>query len=290
MTGETGEPMRDEQLLEDVPDLPEEQPGDATGAEQEAVAVDAPGPDPEPAEPPESAEPGEPPEPGIEEPAPEADGAPDGARAPDAATANGGDGGERVTGSADTTPAAEAPARDPADRLGEIEARVASMGSSIAELATLESRHLDLIKQLHADNTKLRDGEITTALKPIFLDLCRLYDDVDDMIERGGDTSTNVGIVRELVVDVLERHAVTRLDPHSGSAFEPGKQVAVGVEATDDPSLDGTVASVRRVGFLRDESVVIRPAQVQVYRKNQEPQRPTAEVESANFESGAERE
>jgi molecular chaperone GrpE (heat shock protein) len=150
--------------------------------------------------------------------------------------------------------------------LGAISDRVAAMAGSVAELAALEQRHADLIERLHADNTRLRDGELVTALKPLFLDLARLYDDVDDMVERGGEAFARVGIVRDLVADLLERHGVTRLAPDAGSPFESGKHTAVGVVATEDASLNGLVASVRRIGFLRDGVHVVRPAQVYVNR------------------------
>jgi molecular chaperone GrpE (heat shock protein) len=164
----------------------------------------------------------------------------------------------------DGTEAAAAEGEAPA--FDAIVERLDAVAGSVAELAALEQRHTDLIERLHADNTRLRGGEIVTALKPLFLDLARLYDDVDDMIERGGEEFARVGIVRDLVADLLARHGVERLDPDAGTPFESGRHTAVGVVPTEDAALDGSVASVRRIGFLRDGVHVVRPAQVYVHR------------------------
>lgn len=144
--------------------------------------------------------------------------------------------------------------------------RLRSLDGSLAELAALERRHVGVIEQLHADNTTLRRGELALALKPLLLDIARLYDDVDGIVERGGEAHPSASLIRDLISDLLERHDVTMLRPEEGEAFDPTLYVAAGVVETSDPGLDTRISSVERAGFIRDGAHVVRAARVRVFR------------------------
>lgn len=155
---------------------------------------------------------------------------------------------------------ADATAADVIDRLQSIE-------RSVGELQSLEERHLGIIEKLHADNTELRQGELTQAMKPLLLGIGQLHDDVSQMIAHAeDDLQKKLMFIRELTLDLLERHGVTPLDPEPRSPFDPKQHTAVSGVPADDPELHGTVAVVERIGFVRDGQHLVRPAQVSVHR------------------------
>lgn len=144
--------------------------------------------------------------------------------------------------------------------------RMESIQSDIAELFALDKRHTGIIEELHAENTTLRQGELVQAMKPLLLDLARLHDDVASLIAHGGEELRKAAVIPELIVDVLSRHGVTPITPELGEPFTAKWHQAIEMVATDDATCGGTVAEVRRPGFLRDGEHLVRPAQVNVYR------------------------
>lgn len=144
--------------------------------------------------------------------------------------------------------------------------RMERIESSITELFAIDKRHTGIIEKLHAENTTLRQGELVQAMKPLLLDLARLHDDVASLIAHGGEELRKAAVIPELIVDVLSRHGVTPITPQPGEPFTAKQHQAVETVVTDDPTRDGTIAEVRRPGFLRDGEHLVRAAQVNVYR------------------------
>jgi molecular chaperone GrpE (heat shock protein) len=144
--------------------------------------------------------------------------------------------------------------------------RMQAIHGDVVELFAVEQRHTGIIEKLHAENTTLRQGELVQAIKPLLLDLARLYDDVASLISHGGEALRKAAVIPDLIVDVLSRHGVTPIIPSPGEAFTAKQHQAVETVETDDPARDGTISDVRRPGFLRDGEHLVRPAHVNVYR------------------------
>lgn len=154
-------------------------------------------------------------------------------------------------------------------------ARLDSLRDDLAELARLEERHTTIIERLHSENTTLRQGELTQALKPIVLDLARLHDDVASVIAKGGDELRRAAAIPMMILNVLERHGITQICPEVGQPFDGKLHQALTVVSAEDTELDGMIARVQRAGFSRDGIHLVRPAQVDVYRYTPRPQNPT---------------
>lgn len=162
--------------------------------------------------------------------------------------------------------------------------RLETLYAYVVESAGVEQHQATLIQKLHAENVTLRQGELTQALKPLILDLARLHDDVAGVIARGGEQLRLAAVIPDLILDVLDRHGVAQIKPAAGEPFDGKQHQGVKGVPTADPSLDGTVESVIRPGFIRDDAHLVRPAQVIVYRYAPQP-----EAEEATSDPGAQR-
>jgi molecular chaperone GrpE (heat shock protein) len=151
----------------------------------------------------------------------------------------------------------------------EIIEKLEALHRDMVESAAVEQHQATLLQKLHAENVNLREGELTQALKPIILDLARLHDDVAGVIVRGGEELRKAAVIPELILDVLERHGVSQIKPNAGELFDGKQHQGLRGVPTSDRSLDGTIESVIRLGFLRDGEHLVRPAQVAVYRHTQ---------------------
>jgi molecular chaperone GrpE (heat shock protein) len=149
---------------------------------------------------------------------------------------------------------------------GEVRELLSALEQDLRETIGLEQRHAAIIEKLHAENLTLRQGELVQSMKPLLLDIARLHDDVARVIERGGEDVKGAAIIPALILDVLDRHGVTQIDPEIGSPFDAKVHQAVQVVRTADAQLDGTIFAVRRPGFLRDGAHLVRPAQVEVHK------------------------
>lgn len=136
----------------------------------------------------------------------------------------------------------------------------------LSELTALDERRMAVIERLHAENQKLKRGELAAAMRPLLLDVARLHDDVSQLAKRYAGSDVPLGFLREALLDVLERQGVTAIDPAPGDPFEPKRHQSTRMVPVSDPSLDGTVAAVQRLGFVRDDTDVVRPVQVEVNR------------------------
>lgn len=185
----------------------------------------------------------------------------------------------RAAEAATTETGAEQPSEaDDADSLASlgpvIIERLEALHQYMTESTGVEQHQATLMQKLHAENVTLRAGELTQALKPLILDLARLHDDVAGVITRGGEELRKAAVIPELILDVLDRHGVVQIKPAAGQPFDGKQHQGVTVVPTGDASLDGTIESVIRLGFIRDGAHLVRPAQVAVYRHTQPPQQP----------------
>jgi molecular chaperone GrpE (heat shock protein) len=167
-----------------------------------------------------------------------------------------------------TPPAASAPAgprSDAGESLASSVRALDELARRVEELARLRRHDADLVDRLHAENSRLRQGELTEAMAPLLRQLMRLH---DQMTSLGGDDGQSVaGILRGQLLQALDLAADVR--PYTavpGMPFDPARHVGLRRVGTDDRSRDRTIARTVKPGFVRGESTVVRPAEVEVYR------------------------
>ncbi|SNQ45998.1 putative Molecular chaperone GrpE (Heat shock protein) [Frankia canadensis] len=139
------------------------------------------------------------------------------------------------------------------------------LAGRLDELIRLRHHDAELVDRLHAENSRLRAGELTEAMAPLLRGLIRLHDQMGSL---GADDPQSVaGILRKQLLQVLDFAVDVR--PYTavpGGTFDPARHLGVRRVPTDDPSRDGTIARTVRPGFVRGETTVVRPAETEVYR------------------------
>jgi molecular chaperone GrpE (heat shock protein) len=139
------------------------------------------------------------------------------------------------------------------------------------ELAGLhaQSKFLnEVVDRLHAENEQLRRAGSKATVQPALRELIKLADDWRSRavaVREGADPVRLCADVVEDVTLVLERQGIEAFSADAGVEFDRREHRAVGTQATDDESLDGRVAEVRRPGY-RSEERVVRFAEVVVYK------------------------
>ena len=152
------------------------------------------------------------------------------------------------------------------------------------ELQTLFDREIraeatreKVVDRLHAELQDYKQDLLLNTLRPVFVDLIQLHDDIGKVAVDPPDAASDepdphaearrlVGLMRGFqqgIEDVLYRQGVEPFRAE-GDAFDPRRQRAVSTVPADDPSLNKTVAARLRKGF-RSGDRVIRPEVVSVY-------------------------
>jgi molecular chaperone GrpE len=135
-----------------------------------------------------------------------------------------------------------------------------------------ESTREKVVDRLHAELQEYKQDLLLNTLRPVFIDLVQLHDDIGKVAVGPALDEPNPEAARliELMLgfqqgieDILYRQGV---EPFAvdGETFDPRRQRAVAVEPTDDPEKNKTVAGRLRKGF-RSGDRVIRPEIVSVY-------------------------
>jgi len=141
-----------------------------------------------------------------------------------------------------------------------------------------------IIDRLHAENQRLRSGELQLLLRPILTDLQRLR---NELLGGAGDRPLSPEQVAALLASyassvelTLERGGIRVVRPRSGIPFDPAAHRVVGVVPTGDSALDGTVADVTADGYVDAVSGrTALPASVLVHRFTPtEPEPPSPEI------------
>lgn len=136
--------------------------------------------------------------------------------------------------------------------------------------ARAEGTREKIVDRLHAELQEYKQDLLLNTLRPVFIDLIQLHDDIGKVIggpgEDAGETrrfKALLGSFQQGIEDILYRQGV---EPYQveGESFDPRRQRAVSTTPTDDPALEKTIAARLRKGFqARDR--VIRPEVVSVY-------------------------
>jgi molecular chaperone GrpE (heat shock protein) len=144
--------------------------------------------------------------------------------------------------------------------------RLDDLGRRLDELARLGAHQRELVDELHSDNQRLRAGELFQAQAPLLRDLVRLHDDVERLEAGGGDAAADLALVRQQLLQVLDRAGVRRYEVAAGEPFDGTRHQGVRSVPATDGAVDRTVAAMVRCGFERDDGRVLRPADVEVHR------------------------
>ncbi len=174
---------------------------------------------------------------------------------------------------------AEAPVEDDAPSLDVLATTLAGLGDRLAESQRLLVRQGELADKLHAENQRLRAGELRAAMLPLVRDLLRLHDDIG-RIAGEAERAEDLELMRISLLDALARNGIVAVLPTAGEQFDPKRHSAAGVIETDNASLDRSISEVIRLGFQWEDEQVIRVAEVRVckYTPAREPSGSDAEA------------
>jgi molecular chaperone GrpE len=132
-----------------------------------------------------------------------------------------------------------------------------------------------VVDRLHAELQEYKQDLLLGTLRPVFIDLVQLHDDIGKIVdapqtapdtEPAESVSRLIGLMRGFqqgIEDILYRQGVEPFEVE-GDAFDPRRQRAVATVPTSEPSQAKTVATRHRKGFRAGEKV-IRPEIVSVY-------------------------
>ncbi len=126
-----------------------------------------------------------------------------------------------------------------------------------------------VINSLHSELQSYRDGLHFKILRPLFIDLIAMYDDLGRLIEEGLEThprqvTQNLITFQETIEEMLRRNGV-EIFQCEGETFLSNKQRILHTVTTPDPTQDRLIARRVRKGFLYEERV-IRPEIVELYK------------------------
>ncbi|MEA2181616.1 MAG: molecular chaperone GrpE [Solirubrobacteraceae bacterium] len=170
--------------------------------------------------------------------------------------------------------ALQAPATPPEDpAVLELRTQVAELTQSLAatqrradELATVARKQTEMADELHADNRRLRGGEIREAVAPLVRGLARLADDLSRMRATATAAAEDLAYLDGQVAELLHDAGVLKVQAQIGEPFDPQCHQATGSATTADSALNRTIAEVRRAGLRRDDGRMLRPVDVVVFR------------------------
>jgi len=177
----------------------------------------------------------------------------------------------------DAPPSLDLPSTEsapPSDLATRLETMELGIGRKLDALQTAfdreiraESTREKVVDRLHAELQEYKQGLILGILRPIFIDLIQLHDDIGKMaLAVEGDPNPEVARMRgyqQAIEDILYRQGVETFTLE-GETFDPRRQRALSTVPTEDPSLNKTVAARIRKGFQTGDKV-IRPEFVTVY-------------------------
>jgi len=185
----------------------------------------------------------------------------------------------------EATPVADEPVKtDPnAPTLEAIASLGESLNRKLDALQTVFDRELraeatreKVVDRLHAELQEYKQGLLLGILKPVFVDLIQLHDDMGKMVaaqaEAEGDVARLLDLIRGFqqgIEDILYRQGVEPFSLET-DAFDPRRQRALSTVTTDDPDRNKRVATRLRKGFQSGDKV-IRPEMVTVYSYKERP-------------------
>jgi molecular chaperone GrpE len=172
---------------------------------------------------------------------------------------------------------ATAPALEAVAAIGEgLNRKLDALSTLFEREIRAEATREKVVDRLHAELQEYKQGLLLGILRPVFVDMIQLHDDMGKMVaaqpEPEGDVARLLDLIRGFqqgIEDILYRQGV---EPFSldDDAFDPRRQRALSTVPTDDPDLNKRVAARLRKGFQAGEKV-IRPEMVTVYSYKEKP-------------------
>ena len=193
---------------------------------------------------------------------------------PEPAVASAGAGDEGDAG--DAPPAVE-PAPEPVPAVVEppdpVLVAVEHLDERLEESQRLLARQTEIATSLHAENQRLKAGELARAQLPLVRDIIRVQDLLTQMLDATVESTAagDLELAREAIRDALARNGIEMTQVAEGDAMDPRHHRIVGVLPIDAASADRTIAEVVKAGFVWDETTTIRPAEVRVYKHTPAP-------------------
>jgi molecular chaperone GrpE len=147
----------------------------------------------------------------------------------------------------------------------ELSNKLDQVASRLDRESRAEETREKVVDRLHAELQEYKNDLLLRLMKPVFLDLIQLHDDLGKRADSVGDPAVRPILedYQQAIEDILYRQGVEpfQLDP---GPFDPRMQRAVSTVPTDDPDANKHVATRVRKGFLAGAKV-IRPEMVMVY-------------------------
>jgi molecular chaperone GrpE len=175
----------------------------------------------------------------------------------------------QATGESEGCLATERPT--PLDALGaRLERRLDFLQTLFEREIRAEATREKVVDRLHAELQGYKQDLLLNTLRPVFIDLIQLHDDIGKVTEAGPEGPDEVlrliGLMRGFqqgIEDILYRQGVEPFEVE-GDTFDARSQRAVATVPTDDPARNKAVAARHRKGF-RSGDRVIRPEIVSVF-------------------------
>jgi molecular chaperone GrpE len=158
------------------------------------------------------------------------------------------------------------PQPGPAAGLGPVLEAVAALGATLERRLEALQAQFDrevraeatrekVVDRLHAELQEYKQDLLLGVLRPVFVDLIQLHDDIGKMVAAQGEAEGAVlrlievmGGYQQAIEDILDRQGVVPYT-QDGTTFDPRRQRAVAAVPTDDPGLARTIAARLRKGF-----------------------------------------
>ncbi len=150
--------------------------------------------------------------------------------------------------------------------------RLDALASAFDREIRAEATREKVVDRLHAELQDYKNDLLLNMMRPVFVDLIQLHDDIGKIVaaQAGADTPADPAKLLDLmrgfqqgIEDILYRQGVEPFATDD-DAFDPRRQRATATVATEDPDLNKRVAARLRKGFRAGERT-IRPEVVSVY-------------------------
>ena len=179
-------------------------------------------------------------------------------------------------------PSSPPPSADPGGLFARLDVLESGLSRKFDALQTTFDREVraeatreKVVDRLHAELQEYKQGLILGILRPVFIDLIQLHDDIGKMAAASSTPSDAesppapdrlVAVLhgyQQALEDILYRQGVEPFT-HDGDTFDPRRQRSLTTVPTTDPTLNKTVATRVRKGFQTGDKV-IRPEIVAVF-------------------------
>jgi molecular chaperone GrpE len=151
-----------------------------------------------------------------------------------------------------------------------LDRRLDGLQSQFEREVRAEATREKVVDRLHAELQEYKQDLLLGVLRPVFVDLIQLHDDIGKIVAAQAEPSEEsarlldlMGGFQQGIEDILYRQGVEPFT-HDDDAFDPRQQRAFSTVPTDDPGQVKRVAVRVRRGFRAGDKV-IRPEIVSVY-------------------------